>query len=427
MRELIFFLNYILIRIATFPFAFMPYRVIHQFGKFFGNIAYYLIPKYRKRALSNLALAKNLNLSNKQTIKYAKESFQNLATVVLEYSRFNREKNFAKVIKCENPKTANNLHRNSQGIIFFCGHQANWEVLFLHGNLSMRGIAIGKPIKNPFLYRWIVSIREKTGGKMISPNNALKEGLKNLKKGLFMGIVGDQGKPDSPYFFSFFGRRGWTSSAPALLAYKTKCPIIVATTKREKGKYIIHYSDPIWPDQNISIEKETKNLMDKTLSKFEKSILKFPGQYLWQHNRYKQQTPHLVMKKYRLDSIAIILPKQKEAFINISKHLLTLKKIYRNNFLFLFIPKNFSFYHIPESEEIIYYKKIHDILKPDFRYKLVFDFYENKKIKNHFLKFSAFNVLRIKDLQKEAKKHNANLDISDLSSVFYASLCRNKS
>ena len=426
MRKLNFYFSYLLIRLFTLPFAFMPYRVIHQIGKAFGTLAYYLMSKYRKRALSNLALAKNLRLSNEEIKKYAKESFQNLATVVLEYPRFSREKDFSKVIKCENSSFANELQSKGKGVIFFCGHQANWEVLFIHGNLTMQGIAIGKPIKNPFLYRWIVSIREKTGGRMINPRNALKEGLRSLRKGLFMGIVGDQGKPDSPYYYPFFGRRGWTSSAPALLAYRTKCPIIIATTKRENGKYIIHYSDPIWPNQSVSSEEETKSMMDKVLSHFEKSIAKCPGQYLWQHNRYKQQTPHLVLKKYRLDSIAIILPKEKKAFGSILKHLPTLKKIYPNNFLFIFAPKNFSSYPLINADEIHYYEKIEDILKIDFRFKLVFDFYESKKIKKHFLALSAFNVLKIKDLKKSALKNNFNTDLNNLSSILTNALCREK-
>ena len=59
----------------------------------------------------------------------------------------------------------------------------------------MPGVAIGRPVKNHFLYNWVVSMREKYGGKIIAPNQAIKEGLRGLKKGAFLGIVGDQGCP----------------------------------------------------------------------------------------------------------------------------------------------------------------------------------------------------------------------------------------
>jgi Kdo2-lipid IVA lauroyltransferase/acyltransferase len=204
-------LVYYLIRIITFPFQWMPYSWIRVSGRFVGIIGFYLMRDYRKRSLSNVALASSLAFSKKEILKTAKKSFQNLAINCLEYPKLAREKRISDVIHCENPETANALYAQGHGIIFFCGHQANWEVLFLDGTTRMKGIAIGKPVKNKRLYQWIVSIRERHGGTIIAPRNAVREGLRALRKGVFMGIVGDQGMPDSGYSFPFLGRRAWTS------------------------------------------------------------------------------------------------------------------------------------------------------------------------------------------------------------------------
>ena len=69
-------------------------------------------------------------------------------------------------------------------------------------------------LKNTSLYEWVVSIREKYGGTIIPPRQAIKGGLRALKQGKFLGIVGDQGMPESPYAFDFFGRRAWTTPCP---------------------------------------------------------------------------------------------------------------------------------------------------------------------------------------------------------------------
>ena len=228
---------YYLLRVLTYPSSLMPYSWLHRLGKLLGTVAFYFMRDYRKRALSNLALANDLSLSQKELIYYAKKSFQNLAINCLEYPKLAREKDFSHVIECENPEIAGELYKQGQGIIFFCGHQSNWEVLFLDGTTRMDGIAIGKSIKNKKLYNWIVSIREKNGGKIIAPRNAVREGLRALRKGAFIGIVGDQGMPDSGYSFPFLGRRAWSSTAPALLSYKTNCPIIFAATRRVRGGY----------------------------------------------------------------------------------------------------------------------------------------------------------------------------------------------
>ena len=182
-------LAYYLIRIVTFPLMYLSFKFIHKVGRFLGYISYFILREYRKRTLSNLALANDLKLSNKEIKKIAIQSFQNLAITVLEYPKLHSKKDLTKIIKCENPDVADKLYSEKKGIIFFCAHQSNWEVLFLDGTSRMQGIAIGRPIKNKKLYKWIINIREKMGGKIITPKNALKEGLRNVKKGIFIEII----------------------------------------------------------------------------------------------------------------------------------------------------------------------------------------------------------------------------------------------
>jgi len=417
-------LTYYLIRIVTFPLMYLPFVVIHNFGRIIGFIAYFVLKEYRKRTLSNLALANDLNLTKKQIKKIAIKSFQNLAITVLEYPKLYAKNDLSKIIKCENTHIATDLYIKKKGIIFFCAHQSNWEVLFLDGTSRMQGIAIGRPIKNKKLYKWIINIRQKKGGRIITPKNALKEGLKNLKKGIFIGIVGDQGMPDSNYSFPFFGRRAWTSTAPALLSYKTNCPIIVATTKREKGKYIINYSDPIWPNQNEPLEKEIKRLMNSSLNLLQKSIKQRPEEWLWQHNRWKQQTPKVIYKKFRHDCICIILPKEKQEFEKIVIHLPILKTIYNRDFIFILCPKRYKPFSLIEADDIIYYKNYEETLLKDYRFKLIYNFTSFKKINTHYKKLSAFEVLTIEKLKKIASNKLNKSFMEDLSKVFEAAICR---
>lgn len=416
-------LFYYFIRAITAPFSILPYRAIHLIGNILGLLAFRVMREYRKRALSNLSLANELNLSKKELFSVAKSSFQNLAINVLEYPKLAREKNLEKIIICKNPEIANKIYKKERGIIFFCGHQSNWEVLFLDGNLRMSGIAIGKPIKNKRLYKWIVSIREKTGGKIITPKNAIKEGLKGLKKGKFVGVVGDQGMPCSNYSFPFLGRRAWTSTYPALLSYRTNSPIIVATTNRKRGKYYITYSDPIWPDTENSVEKEVKNLMDRSLTILQESIKKDPGQWLWQHNRWKQQTPRVVRKEFRYDSIAIILPEDPKKFYKFLKHLPTIKTIYPRDFIFLFIPKIYKDQKIIDVHEKVEYENIKETMVEDYRFKLIYNFTSSNKIKRYYKRLSVFSIFNEEDLKKRAWEEFPKKKFSDFSQILISAIC----
>jgi KDO2-lipid IV(A) lauroyltransferase len=287
-------------------------------------------------------------------------------------------------------------------------------------------VAIGKPFHNKKLYAWIQSIREKTGGQMIPPNLALKQGLKSLKAGRFLGIVGDQGRPESNYAFAFFGRRAFTSTAPALLAYKTNSPILVATTVRKKGRYYIRYSDPIFPNLQAPLEKEVPRLMDHCLALFQASVQKNPDQWLWLHNRYKQQTLQTLYRDYRFDCIGLVLPEEPEKIERLLEPLKILKQIYDKAFLILFMPEKYRHLNPIEVEELIPYATLKKPLKKEYRCKLVFNFTENESLSKHFLKLSALKVLTLPELKNIALRHYPKqaFCLENPAEIFLKALCR---
>lgn len=401
-------ISYCAIRLATFPFQWLPFSWIHRMGGALGYILYYGSARYRKRVLSNLALAQDLKLNNQEIVKIAKQTFQNLVITALEYSKI--AKSNLSEVTCLNPETADKLHEQGQGIIFFCAHQANWELLFLEGTKRMKGVAIGKGIDNERLYNWIIKIRERFGGKIISNHDALREGAAALKSGQFLGIVGEQGMPTSSYSTPFLGRVAKFSPAPALLAYRTSSPIVFASIHRRLGKYSIHYSDPIWPDQTQPLKQEVQRLMGQTLSLVQESIKKTPSQWLWQHNCWKQQTPKTLIRRFRHDCICIIIDRELEGIS-------TFREIYPTEFLVVICPETIT----PniQADEIIHYRNIAETLRDDYRFKLVFNFTAYKQIKRHYLQRSANEVVDTKTLKKLSHA-------SHLSEILKQALCRSK-
>lgn len=414
-------LFYLLIRACTLPFRFLPYRAIHWIGKGLGRLLFYCLHEYRKRALSNIALAQGLSLTPKERIRVVKQSFENLAINCLEYPRLARGD---APFLCENPEVTDRLYAQGQGIVFFCGHQSNWELLFLDGTLRMKGIAIGKSIKNKRLYQWIVSIREQNGGKIVAPSNAIREGLRALKKGAFVGIVGDQGMPDSGYSSSFLGRNAWTSTAPALLAYRTNSPIVFAATRRVRGRYRIRYSEPIWPNLSKSIEEEIPRLMGSALALLEESVKQNPGEWLWQHNRWKQQSPKILYKEFRHDSICLLLPEEPAQLEPLLPHLQTFREMYPLDFLFLIAPLSLQGKAPLKIDGAFYYSHLEEALLSDYRFKLVFNFTQETRFRAHYKRLSAFHVLDLPTLRSLAAPHLPPDQQDNLSTIFKRALCR---
>jgi len=390
-------LTYLLIRLFTYPFSFLSYPMLHRLGTWLGEFAFCCLPKFRKRALSNLSLAPSLNLDPDQIERIAKESFHNLMITFLEYPKLAREKNIARLAICETPEPAATLVKQRRGVIFFCGHQANWEILFLEGTSRMPGVAIGRPLANRHLYRWVLGIREKFGGKIIEPKNAFKEGLRALKRGAFLGIVGDQGMPDSGFATEFLGRKAYTSTLPALLAYRSGSPIFVASILRKGGRYSIHYSNPLYADLSQEMSEEVPRLMRSVLTHFEKSVEKHPGQWLWQHNRWKLQRTGIVRRIYRHDALCIAMPQDPLLFHQLWPQVLSLKEIFPDEHLTLLLPSHASPRPIPFAASCRYYNKLADLLIKDYAPKMLLNFTGDPTLSKHYCKLSVLKTLTLDD------------------------------
>lgn len=378
-------LQYLAIKAFGKVIEFLPYALIEWIGNRLGLLLYHAFPKFRKRALSNLSLATKLNLNEEELVSIAKKSLQSLCITFLQYPKIRKEKNMDHLVTCVNPRIAETLIQEGKGIVFLCAHQANWELFFLEGCLRMPGVAIGRPIKNTSLYDYVVSIRERFGGQIIPPKQALKEGLRALKQGKFLGIVGDQGMPESPFSSVFLGRKAYTTTAPALLAYKTGSALIVATMKRENGRYFITYSDPLFPNLDTPLKEDVDRLMEKSLTILENSIIEKPEEWMWIHNRFKQETANHVFYRYRQDSILFIL----KSFDQIDFNLV--RKLYPKAFITVYVENK-----PPAANELgieVICIGSRDSLKRDYRFKLVFNFTEKPKINRYFKKLAALDVI----------------------------------
>src|SRR5689334_5438637 len=100
---------FIVLQIVFWPVRWLPFAAIHKLGAFLGTILFYASAKFRKRSLSNLALASALKLEHEDLYRIAKESLENLMITCLEYFKFASLSSVKGVIECENPEQAQEL------------------------------------------------------------------------------------------------------------------------------------------------------------------------------------------------------------------------------------------------------------------------------------------------------------------------------
>ncbi|EPP37381.1 Lipid A biosynthesis lauroyltransferase [Chlamydia avium] len=307
-------------------FKFIPLPLLHYLGKILGTIIFYIIPDYRKTALTNLTLA----FPHKPFLEkhlLAKQSIQHVTITLLELlaveglvhkldelisiaTSDTQPEGFSShevITKEELEETFSEL-ANNQGIILFCGHQANWELPFLYITRDFPGLAFAKPIKNARLNKKIFSLREIFKGKIISPKQGIHYALQALQQGHIIGIVGDQALLISSYAYPLFGHEAFTTTTPALLAYKTGKPVMAISVYRQPGGYKIIPSKKFYADKSLPIKEATSLLMDNLMNFLEKGIACKPEQWMWMHKRWKKKLHNKIKKKYAYSYILIVLP-----------------------------------------------------------------------------------------------------------------------
>ena len=178
--------------------------------------------------------------------------------------------------------------KKKKNCIYFSAHIGNWE-LSSHP-LTQNGFKINfvyRAFNNEYVDNLLRKIRFKYGVKLIKKgSDGAKECIKILKNKENLGMLIDQ-KMNDGLPIIFFNKLAMTAPAIAKFALKFKCQIIPALCIRKKGvKYKIEYFKPIKYSFLKKLESEEKIML--YLNKIiEDWILKYPEQWIWVHDRWK--------------------------------------------------------------------------------------------------------------------------------------------
>ena len=175
-----------------------------------------------------------------------------------------------------------------RGAIIMTGHFGNWEIG--GAALAARGIpvdVVARRQKNPHVDRLINEARSRLGMTVIRQGGATRAALRSLRKGRAVALVADQDARRRGVFVDFFGRPASTHRGPAVLALRTGAPVFMGTAaRRPGGGYRVRVARvpiPAGDDPDQRADRLTAGLT----AALESAIRDAPGQYLWQHRRWK--------------------------------------------------------------------------------------------------------------------------------------------
>jgi Kdo2-lipid IVA lauroyltransferase/acyltransferase len=278
----------------------LPFSVLNVLSDVLGGFLYAAIPRRRTIALENLRIAFGGDLPEKEIRELARRSCKAFFLTAIEMIRSPFRLEGAGVVRDRRYKTehlenlfqkAKKIHDDAGGCIFVTPHLGNWELLpYVSSLIGIQLAIVMRPFDNPLLERAILSSRIGTGHIMIPKRNAMFSLERMLRKGISIGMLPDQ-STSRGLRVDFFGRKATATPVPALLAMANRRPVVVVAACRTDDPYYFegYVSDPIRPEENEKGEQaEIVRITREVNAEMEKVIRRYPEQYLWMHNRWKE-------------------------------------------------------------------------------------------------------------------------------------------
>jgi KDO2-lipid IV(A) lauroyltransferase len=176
------------------------------------------------------------------------------------------------------------------GALVLTGHLGNWEVG--GAALAARGLpvdAVYKRMANTGFELELLAERERLGMRMVEADDAPKQVLRGLRGGRIVAVVADQNAAGSGVFVPFFGTLASTARGPAVFALRTGAPVFAGVAIRRPGwraRYDVTIRRlPFAPTGDA--EADIRALLGAFAKLLEEEVRNAPGQYFWQHRRWK--------------------------------------------------------------------------------------------------------------------------------------------
>ncbi len=176
------------------------------------------------------------------------------------------------------------------------------------GLFGFRTYAIARALDNPYLERFALHFRQRTGQTIIDKNNDYPFLTEVLKYGGKVATLADQDAGPKGMFVNFFGRPASTHKAVALMAMEFDAVMVVVGVPRvlrEKYEQCADYDpcsesslmfyemrcvDVIDPREYASDPNAVQSITQRYTTALEGFIREYPEQYFWLHWRLEAPT-----------------------------------------------------------------------------------------------------------------------------------------
>ncbi len=292
MQKAYFYFQYLILRGLVFLVKGCSENVSGRIAETVGSLLF--LRKRRRRISIENVHAAFPGKSAQAVLKIGRASMQGMVKVVFEFLRIPViARNPEKHIEIRGEENVWDALKAGKGVILVVSHFGNWELMAVAA--AARGIpihAVGKPVKNPFIYDFIKRFRGATGLKSIDQKGAVGKMVQLLRKNKVVAVLIDEHAKKGEVWVDFLGRKAATSGLPAALSLKYDTPVISTFYFREeKTRSVLLFQKPFDLIKTGNFREDLAANTQQYAHCLEEQIQRRPEDWtLWMHNRWRLRT-----------------------------------------------------------------------------------------------------------------------------------------
>ena len=272
----------------------LPLFVLYRIATLSKWLLYFVF-SYRKKVIANNIKNSFPELSNSQVNALTIKFYGYFTDLMVEFFRGSAisKKEMLGRVNLVNEQIITNYLDKGIPVVLVAGHQGNWEWavhrLALSENLyDIVYQKLSSPLFNDFTF-WV---RSRFGSNVLIEKRetvVLARDRKNIPRAICLAADQSPSKPESAYWTNFLNQPTGFFTGMERFAREYQYPVIfVELIRIKRGYYTMSFEELIQPSYE-NVEKGA--IIELFARRLEKSVLKYPNQYLWSHKRWKHEKP----------------------------------------------------------------------------------------------------------------------------------------
>lgn len=280
-----------------------PVKFQSIFIKALARLLYFADRKHRHIATVNLNLAFGDDMNQKEKDRIIKKCYENLLFNLADFVK-NQGANKGDILKkveFVNEKVVEDAKASGKPIVYITAHYGNWELLPLATAAKFGPLTgVGRPLDSKVMDEILRANREQFDIRVVSKKGALKELMKDIKKGRSVGLLVDQNTAENEgLLIKFFGKEARHTPAAALLALRMNAVIVPAfITTKDHQNFKIEFYPAIEVSKDKEKDEAIRECVQAQADITEHIIRKKPDEWFWLHQRWKNRYEHLYREKF---------------------------------------------------------------------------------------------------------------------------------